>query len=290
MVYSTITLTSKKEQMKKYRLQYFIPVVALFLLFACKKSDGVTNQPYTSYGTAGNNGQLKINIAYAYTVNLTNALIKLNNVTVSGLVAGRTPFPGGGYNTAGSNFALYFAVPVGANTVSVVIPKVGTNVDSIVLYNTTVTIADNSPYTLHIADTLVSSTVNNTKSVLVKNLIPNVDTGRVLYRFVNLMPNVPSLDLYLNGILIKGGVAYLAASDTFSVRTGVNAPGYTSAAAPIWAIRPAGAASTTTALASYNASTAPLSSQFVFTVFGMGYSGSAAPRNPFVCFTVDKNQ
>jgi hypothetical protein len=175
-------------------------LVALFLLYACKKSDGVTNQPYTAYGTAGNNGQLKINIAYAYTVNLTNALIKLNNVTVSGLVAGRTPFPGGGFNTAEAISPSILPYRREANTVSVVIPKVGTNVDSIVLYNTTVTIPDNSPYTLHIADTLVSSTVNNTKSVLVKNLIPNVDTGRVLYRFVNLMPNVPSVDLYLNGI------------------------------------------------------------------------------------------
>ncbi|MES2332833.1 MAG: DUF4397 domain-containing protein [Bacteroidota bacterium] len=275
--------------MKKYILQYFIPVVALCLLYACKKSDGVTNQPYLAYGTAGTNGQLKINIAYAYTINSANALIKLNGTAVSNLLAGRTPFPGGGFNTNGSNFAIYLAVPTGANAVSVVIPKVGTNVDSIVLYSTTVTIPDNSPYTLHITDTLVSSTVNNTKSVLVKNLIPNIDTGRALYRFVNLMPNVPSVDLYLNGILVKGGAGYLVATDTFSIRTGVNAPGYTPSTTATWAIRPAGAASTTTALATY-ASASPLASQGVFTAFAMGYSGGLTTRLPFISFTMDKNQ
>jgi hypothetical protein len=289
VVQSTITLTSKKEQMKKHSLRYFIPVIALFLVYACKKSDGVTNQPYMAYGTQGNNGQLKINIAYAYTVNSANALIRLNGITVSSLTAGRTPFPGGGFNTNGSNFALYFAVPTGSNTISIVIPKVGTDVDSIVRYNTTVTIPDNSPYTLHITDTLVSSTVNNTKSVLVKNLIPDIDTGRALYKFVNLMPNVPSVDLYLNGILVKSGQAYLTASDTFSIRTGVNAPGYTPSTTATWAIRPAGAASTTTALATY-ASASPLGSQQVFTAFAMGYSGGASPRNPFISFTLDKNQ
>jgi uncharacterized protein (UPF0333 family) len=275
--------------MKNKHLKYFIPVVALFLVYACSKRDGITNQAYDAYGAETTKGQLKINVAYAYTVNSANALIKLNGAAVSNLLAGRTPFPGGGFNTNGSNFAIYLTVPQGSNEVAIVLPKVGTNVDSVVLYKTTVAIPDNGPYTLHVTDTLVSSTVNNTKSVLVKNIVTDLDTGRARYRFVNLMPNVPSADLYLNGVLIKGGVAYLAASDTFSVRTGVNAPGYVSGSAPSWTIRPAGAAATSAALATY-VSASPLGSQLVYTAFAMGYSGAVAPRLPFIAFTLDKNQ
>ncbi len=275
--------------MKNKHLKYFIPVMALFLVYACSKRDGITNQAYDAYGAEANKGQLKINVAYAYTVNSVNALIKLNGTAVSNLLAGRTPFPGGGFNTNGSNFAIYLTVPQGSNEVSIVIPKVGTSVDSILLYKTTVAIPDNGPYTLHVADTLVNSTTNNTKSVLVKNIITDLDTGRARYRFVNLMPNVPSLDLYLNGVLVRSGVGYMTASDTFSVRTGVNAPGYSSGNSPTFAIRPAGAASTTAALATY-VSASPLQSQLVYTAFAMGYSGGASPRNPFIAFTLDKNQ
>jgi len=113
---------------------------------------------------------LKINLGFAYTINYNTLLLKINDSTVSSPLATRTPFPGGGYNTNGSNFALYLAVNQGDNKVSVVIPKFGTSVDSVVLYSTKINIPDNSPYTLHIADTLVNATQNNTQSILVKIL------------------------------------------------------------------------------------------------------------------------
>ena len=166
--------------MKKQIFKYSLTFAAFFLLYACTKSDGVTNQPYMAYGTGGTQGQLKINFASAYLSN-PSVLLKLNGSVVSSSITARTPFPGGGYNTNGSNFALYLAVPQGTNTVSVVRPKVGTNVDSIVLYSTNISIPDNAAYTLHIADTMVDGTTNNTKSLLVQNQIGTVDTGCLLY-------------------------------------------------------------------------------------------------------------
>jgi hypothetical protein len=274
--------------MKKNSLRYFIPVAALFLLYACSKRDGITNQPYAAYGVSTTQGLLKINLAFTYTIDYNTILIKLNGAVVSNSLQTRTPFPGGGYNTRGSNFALYLAVPQGNNMVAVVLPKVGTSTDSVVLYSTTIAIPDNNPYTLHITDTLVNATVNNTKSVLVKNIINDMDTGFCRFRFVNLVPNVAAVDLYLNNVLIKSNVPYLQATDTFSVRTGVNAPGYTGSTAS-WAVRPAGAAVTATALASYASSTT-LQSKMVLTIFSMGYSGSTGTRLPFLGFTLDKNQ
>ena len=43
-------------------------LVALFVFASCKKNTGVTNQPYDTYGTPANKGQLKVNLAFAYAV------------------------------------------------------------------------------------------------------------------------------------------------------------------------------------------------------------------------------
>ena len=274
--------------MKKNILSYFIPVAAILLIYACKKSDGITNQPYAAYGT-GTQGQLKINLAFAYTIDYATILLKVNGNVVSNSLQTRTPFPGGGYNTRGQNFALYLSVPTGSNTVSVVLPKVGTSTDSVVLYSTTVTIPDSGPYTLHICDTLVNATTNNTSNVLVRNVINDMDTGWCRFKFVNLIPNAPAVDLYLNGNLIKSNLAYLKATDTFSLRTGVNALGYTAGTSPSFAVRLAGAAPTSAALATYTSANT-LQSQMVLTVFCMGYAGSTGTRLPFLSFTMDKNQ
>ncbi len=275
--------------MKKDILKYFIPVAATCFLYACAKNNGITNQPYSAYGVSSTQGQLKINLAFAYTIDYATIMIRVNGAIVSNALQTRTPFPGGGYNTRGQNFALYLSVPQGSNTVSVVLPKVGTNTDSVVLYTTSVIIPDNNPYTLHITDTLVNVTTNNTKNVLIKNIIMGMDNGWCRFRFVNLIPNMPAVDLYLNGVLVKTNLAYLTPTDTFSIRTGVNAPGYIAGSAPIWAVRPAGAAATTTALASYTSANT-LQNHMVLTIFSMGYSGSTGTRLPFLSFTLDKNQ
>jgi hypothetical protein len=274
--------------MKKHTIKYILGFLAVVLVYACQKDSGVTNQAYTTYDVTGNQGQLKINLGFAYTINYNTMLLKINDSVVSNSLATRTPFPGGGYNTNGSNFALYLGVKQGDNNVAVVIPKFGTTVDSVVLYKTKINIPDNSPYTLHIADTLVSATVNNTQSILVKNIINDMDTGWCRFKFVNMIPNLPAVDLYLNGVKIKSAIPYMTATDTFSVRTGVYQPGYIGGTTT-WAVRPAGALVTSTATASY-ASANGLQSQKVMTIFTMGYAGLTGSRLPYVAFTLDKNQ
>lgn len=275
--------------MKKSALIFILPIALAICLYACSKNTGVTNQPYSVYGTSVGQGQLKINLAFSYTVDYATIMLKVNGQTVGSALQTRTPYPGGGYNTRGSNYALYLAVPVGSDTISVSLPKVGTNIDSVLFYTTVVIIPDSAHYTLHITDTLVNSTLNNTKSVLVKNIINYVDTGKCRFKFVNLMPNQAAVDLYLNGILMKSNLAYLQATDTFSVTTGQNAPGYTATGTVTWAVRKAGDPITATALASY-ASSNGLQSQMVLSMFCLGYTGSTGTRLPYLAFTLDKNQ
>ena len=274
--------------MKKTILKYCIPVVAIIQLYACSKKDGITNQPYDAYGISGTQGQLKVNLAFAYTVDYSTIRIKINGKTVSSSLQTRQPFPGGGYNTRGSNFALYLSVPQGSNAVSVVLPKVGTDTDSIVLYTGTVSIPDNNPYTLHLSDTAGNPRSGKIDDVLVKNIINTMDTGFCRFKFVNLIPNLAAVDLYLNGVKIQSNIPYKTATDTFSVRTGVNQPGWTSAITTTWAVRPAGALPTSTATALY-ASSNGLQSQKVMTIFSMGYGSGTGTRLPFVAFTLDNN-
>jgi len=231
--------------MKKI-IKYIMPLALLFVFASCKKNTGVTNQPYDTYGTPANKGQLKVNLAFAYAIDYANLRIKLNGVYVSNLLQSRTPFPGGGYNTRGSNFALYMSVPLGTNAVSIVMPKFDTNVDSVVLFSTNVNITDNTPQTLHVTDTAASM-----KSVLLKNNIVGIADGICRFNFVHLMPNVPAVDLYLNGILMKANIPYLGNSGAMDIPVGINAPGFVSGTSTTWAIRTAGAASTTAALVSY---------------------------------------
>jgi hypothetical protein len=289
LVQSTITFKLKTEKMKKTFLKYGIALAAIVLMYACSKKDGITNQPYDAYGISGTQGQLKINLAFAYTIDYATLRIRVNGKTVSGSMQSRQPFPGGGYNTRGSNFALYLSVPQGSNTVSVFIPKVGTDTDSIVLYSGTVSVPDNNPYTLHLSDTARNPRSGKVDDLLVKNIINKLDTGFCRFKFVNLIPNLAAVDLYLNGIKIKSSIPYKTATDTFSVRTGVNQPGWTSAITTTWAVRPAGALPTSAATASY-ASSNGLQSQKVMTIFSMGYATATGTRLPYVAFTLDNNQ
>jgi hypothetical protein len=280
--------------MKKILSKLYLPVLLTVIVAGCEKNS-VTNAPYDAYGISSSQGQLKIVYASAYLANPTVRL-KINGQIVSNGIASRTPFPGGGYNTAGSNYPLYLTVPQGNNEVAVSIVNVGAATDSIVLYKTSINLPDNSPYTLHITDTLVNSTTNKTTSILVKNLINPVDSGFVRYRFINLIPNVPTtngaVDLYLNGIKLLSNIAYKQASDTFRVAIGANTPGVTdptSIPTPTWAIRPTGASATSTAIASY-ASTNTMVNKQVYTIFSMGYNGATGTRLPYLSFTLDRNQ
>jgi hypothetical protein len=268
----------------KKMIKYIMPLALLFVFASCKKNTGVTNQPYDTYGTPANKGQLKVNLAFAYAIDYANLRIKLNGAYVSNLLQSRTPFPGGGFNTRGSNFALYMSVPLGRNEVSIVMPRTNTNIDSVVLFSTNVNIADNTPQTLHITDTAA-----NTKSVLVRNNIVGIADGMCRFNFVHLIPNVPAVDLYLNGVLMRANIPYLGTSGAMDIPVGINAPGFVSGATTTWAVRAAGATSTSAALVSF-ANASGLQSGVALTGFCMGYAGATGARLPFLAMTLDRNQ
>ncbi|MGF1922763.1 MAG: DUF4397 domain-containing protein, partial [Bacteroidia bacterium] len=104
------------------------------------------------------------------------------------------------------------------------------------------------------------------------------DSGIVKFRFTNLMPNVPAVDLYIGSVLVMGNIPFMGISAPFTLPTSqVNI-------SSTWAIRPAGALPTSTALATYNSASTLINSR-VYTVFATGYSGSTdAVRRPYVAF------
>jgi hypothetical protein len=233
-----------------------------FAIVACKKNEA--NIPYT---LVSGQGLLKINFESGYTTNPPYQ-IKINDQRVSYNLTARTPFPGGGLNTGGGSTPDYLSVAPGTATVSFSIPKFGTNTDSVALYSTTVALEADKYYTLHVTDTGAK-----TQSVLVTEDVANrPDSGYSKYRFVNLMPNVAAVDLYFGSTIVAANIPYKGVSPFFTLAfTNANA----------WAVRPAGAAATSTALATYSTGSVP--NQRIFTVFAIGYSGSTdAIRKPYV--------
>jgi hypothetical protein len=171
----------------------------------------------------------------------------------------------------------------GTVTVSVIQPhKIDTGLDSVVLYTTAFQAESGKNYNLHITDTAAT-----TKNVLTQQDLTLPDSSVVRYKFINLMPNVPAIDLYY-GIasataadqsadsLVLSNASYLQMSNSFTLKAGV---------LKTWKIRPAGAAKTTaTILASYS-STSVVANQRVFTAFASGYAGkTSTAQKPYVSF------
>ncbi len=232
---------------------------ALFAAMGCDKNSLDVPLDYNVQA------KVKINYSSAYAANPTVQL-KINDQRVSSNIQYAYPFPGGGLNTQGGSQPDYFSMKPGDNKFSLSIPKVGTNTDSIVLYTSNFNVPGTGYYSLHVSDT-----TTNTQSFLVEENTATPDSGFSSYRFVNLMPNTTALDLYFNNVLVAGNIPYKGSSSYFTVAFPT---------ASSWAIRPAGASASSTALATYT-NTSP--NQRVFVVFARGYSGSTdANRKPNV--------
>ncbi len=252
-------------------------IIAATVLLTAGCSKDVTEIDYTAPRTFVDpsvSSLLKINYMSLYAGN-TGVQLSINNQRVSGLVTNRTPFPGGGYNTNGSNFADYLVVKPGANILSIAIPKRLTNVDSIALFSAPITVEAGKNYTAHIADTSTK-----TKLFLLEDDLALPDTGSVKYRFINLMPNAPFVDLYYGTDRMATNIAYLAASPIFTMRV-----------PPIllaWTIRETGTLPTSTALATFTSANTYLTRR-VYSAFAVGYKGStAANTRPYISFNLNK--
>jgi hypothetical protein len=222
---------------------------------------------------------IKFDYASQYDDN-RKVVLKINDIRVSYAITGRTPFPGGGFNTGGGSSPDFIPVNPGNVKVTVAQPyRVDTGLDSLILYTTNLQLQAGKNYVLHITDILT-----DTKSVLTEEDFIKADSGLVAYRFINLMPDVPAIDLYYgststtnNSIdtLIAGNVGYLNMTSQFKLKQGQSKR---------WKIRPAGSAVTTaTVLASYS-STNTFRNQRVFNIFASGYKNKTATQSPFVSF------
>lgn len=237
-------------------------------LWACKKNE-LTVTPFDF--TEGK-ALLKINYVCPY-FNNPPVQIKINGEKVSSLITYATPYPGGGLNTGGNTYADYLSVRAGQDTISLSIPKAGTNIDSVLLYKTAITVQANVYQTLHITDT-----TDNTQSVLITDPSNKPDSGRVQYRFVNLIPNSTGIDLYFGTTRVASNLAYKAATDTFSLPSGTSMA---------WSLRTAGGTAT---VGTAYTNVSSVANQRVFTIFARGYLGLATTdiRSPKVSLAYNK--
>jgi hypothetical protein len=257
--------------MKRYFFRSLYIVLLTFAIAGCEKN-------VISYGDStivdASKALLKLNYSSLYAAN-PSVQISFNGARVTPLLAGRTPYPGGGYNTNGDSRPDYLAVTPGEISIKISIPQRGTNVDSVVLYTTSVTVEAGKNYTAHITDTAAK-----TQTVLLTDEFARPDSNYAKFKFVNLMPNVPAVDLYYGTTLVAPNIAYKAASNYFTLQV--------PASTLSWAVRPAGAAATTTALAVYS-SASTTTNQRVYTVFAIGYAGATdAVRRPYVSFLLNR--
>ncbi|HEX6915819.1 MAG TPA: DUF4397 domain-containing protein [Chitinophagaceae bacterium] len=224
--------------------------------------------------TTGTEGKALVKVNYAMAHMQTATLpapvqLKINGERVSNLLTSTThyttPYPGGGLNTAGSSNPDYLAITPGTVNIGISKPNVGTNNDSIVLFTGSTTVEANKNYTIHLSDT-----GTNAALTLVEDNVSLPDSGKSRYVFVNLTPNSTAIDLYHGTVLVAQNIPYKGKSPEFLMQAGTAAS---------WAIRPAGAAPTSTALATYS-NTIP--NQRSLTVFSRGYIGVTGARAPAI--------
>ncbi|HMJ46865.1 MAG TPA: DUF4397 domain-containing protein [Ferruginibacter sp.] len=256
-------------------MNIFSKIILLFLvsglfITGCSKNAG---SPIPVVYTT-NQAKLKVVFASAYLIR-DSVQLKINDVRVSNAFLSvtstntPTPFPGGGLNTGGSNFNYYLDLPPGDNRLTVSVPKKLTTIDSILRYSGIINLASGKTYSVYITDTTLT-----TKVVLVQeNLTPPVNTTS-RFRFLNLMPNVPSLDLYWAGTKVATAV-YASTGFEFTLP-------YTSVGQ--WAVRATGTAPTSTPLAVYTTTATGylIPNRRIMTVFARGYSGATGTRIPTV--------
>ncbi|HRO84265.1 MAG TPA: hypothetical protein PK110_05520 [Niabella sp.] len=258
--------------MKQINTLIFL-ILAVFL-FSCVKNR--QNQYVVKYDT-GITGQarLKFNINSAK-INNPTMLIKIDNVVVSNLLTARTPFPGGGYNTGGSNYADFLGVAPGSREINIAIPKARTSTDSILIYKGNLNLESAKYYTLHVTDT-----ADKVKTLLVEENVDNSFVPKPGFRFINLMPNVPSVDLYYGPFKIASGINFLNITPEFTLDS-INT-------AFAWTVREANA---TANLATYTSASTVLNNT-KYTIFATGYKGipgTTDVRRPFVSFFMVSKQ
>ena len=250
----------------KFIQLFCFSIAVLMIVTSCKKNELKTTEVNK---LTNNEAQLKVVFASSYRSN-PNFMIYINGVRSSNVLTVSstgtstsspfvTPFPGGGLNTGGGSTADYLRIPSGQVTVAVAVPQKGTVVDSLPLATSQLTYEAGKKYSLYFVDTSTAVT-----HFLVADTLTAPDSGYTKFKFVNLMSDVSAgLDLYIGSVKVASAIPFKGVSPSFLVPTNNSSS--------TWAIRPAGAASSTTALATY-VSASSLANQRVLTVLARGYN------------------
>lgn len=255
--------------MKKFFLCLLLFACAATLFWSCKKN--ILN--VSPYDYTDGNALLKINYSSPYAKN-PGVQVKINGEKVSSLITYSTPYPGGGLNTGGNTYADYLSVKAGANKIRLSIPKAGSTEDSVVLYETDLSLTANQYQTVHFTDT-----ATNTQAILLRDADNKPDSGYTQFTFINLIPG-STLDLYFGTTMVASNIAYKQATPPFKLPAGQNASNN-------WTLRTAGG---TTTLGTPYTSASSVANQRVFTVYARGYIGPATSdiRSPKISFAYNK--
>ena len=234
-------------------------IAGIAMLVACEKNSFHTS----NYIDVTTQAQVKVNFLSIYRA-IPPFQIKVNDERVSNTITNTvtsviTPFPGGGLNTGGGNTADYLSINPGSNKVTISLPKAGTNQDSVSLATANIDVAAGNTYSLYFADTAANMT-----TLLVQDTLSRPDSGYAKYKFINLIPDLPSADLYIGTIKVASAIPYKGVSPSFLVPT--------NSVSTTWAIRAAGGS---TNLSTY-ASAASVNNQRVYTVVARGYNSITA--------------
>lgn len=230
-------------------------LLLILTITGCKKNTYHITERTTNDGAA----QVKLGYFSAYTVT-PNTILYINDVQISNTLAAPISFPGGGQNMNGLSNGDYLYVKPGSTKIQGFRPIPGTGNIMNKLFEFTEVFNANTNYTFYITDT-----ASSTAGFSLEDTKGKPDSGFARFKFVNIMPNVPAVDLYkgLNvtvATLVQGNISYKSSSPAFDL------------ALPIvdsFFIRPAGAPTSAPVIARRFFA---LSNQRIYTMLARGYN------------------
>jgi hypothetical protein len=232
--------------------------LCLLSIVSCKKNTYQVTERTTNNGAA----QVKLGYFSAYTTT-PNTILYINDIPVSNTLTAPVSFPGGGLNMNGLSNGDYLFIKPGTAKIQGFRPIPGTGNIMTKLFEFNQEFSANTNYTFYITDT-----ATNTAGFSLEDTKVKPDSGFARFKFVNIMPNVPAVDLYkgttvASATLVQANVNYKASSPSFDLPLPI---------ADSFYIRPAGAAVTTQPIARRFFA---LSNQRIYTMLARGYNGTA---------------
>ncbi len=198
---------------------FLATLITGFLLSACEKNKLAQKTENSPSGSA------LVKFGY-FTPWLANApvQIKVNDVRVSSIITYAIAYPGGGFNQGGQTFADYIAIDPGQLKspvkITLTVPKVGTNTDSVNLFSGSFTLQPDKRQTIMFTD---STTAIQTTVIADDTQDPVPNQAR--FKFFNGIPNVgANIDLYAvsaaGTFLVASNIPYKGVSNYFDTPAG----------------------------------------------------------------------